>query len=525
MNDLQTMTTRRSVFVSVLLGGLVLIGLSGCSGGNPQMGTAEEALKEERFDQALSQVDSALSQDSTNVDAYLLKADILRRQADTTMAPDVYASYYRKARAAEEEALQVSAGAESRVEEQRRRAYSMQSQQGAKVFRRARRASDPLLYRQAAAHFGAASATYPDSASVILNEAYSRLNQAQNREGRSMTTVIPTLERYLETARAPQKNAYDILSALYLQNDQAQKAIDLLETAREDLTQRPTHFRLEGTRGLNYSGTVEGSGSSRSVEGTTPGRVELDAGSDAVSGTFSKKQKKGQLRVRLFYKGAAVADTTVTSGTASLSVNLSEQTPLAELEGRLLNAYNQAGQTEKAMAEYEEQIEKNPNNATYRYNYGSMLLQADRYDEAIEQLQTAVELAPDNVKAHYNLGAAYSNKARQVQNQLTEVEDSLRAISEEAMAENREPTDEERRRVNELDQEKKDLRGQKQALFEKSIPPLKEAHKMSGADGSFRKDACTALVTAYVQTEQLSEAKKYEDCAGLQVGRRSSGGN
>jgi tetratricopeptide (TPR) repeat protein len=177
------------------------------------------------------------------------------------------------------------------------------------------------------------------------------------------------------------------------------------------------------------------------------------------------------------------------------------------------------------MAEYEEQIEKNPNNATYRYNYGSMLLQADRYDEAIEQLQTAVELAPDNVKAHYNLGAAYSNKARQVQNQLTEVEDSLRAISEEAMAENREPTDEERRRVNELDQEKKDLRGQKQALFEKSIPPLKEAHKMSGADGSFRKDACTALVTAYVQTEQLSEAKKYEDCAGLQVGRRTGGGN
>jgi tetratricopeptide (TPR) repeat protein len=519
------MTIRRSVLVSVLLGGLLLVGLSGCSGGNPQMGKAEDAMKQERFDQALAQVDSALAQDSTNVNAYLLKADILRRQADTTMAPDVYQSYFKKARTAEEQALRVSANAEGEVEQQRRMAYSTQSKQGTKAFRRARRASDPLLYRQAAAHFAAASATYPDSASVILNEAYARLNQAQNREGKSMVTVIPTLERYFETGKAPEKNAYDILSALYLQNDQAQKAIDLLESAREDLSQRPTHFRLEGTRGLKYSGTVEVGGTARDVEGTTPGRVELDAGSDAVSGTFSKKQKKGQLRVRLFYKGAAVADTTIASGKASLSANLSEQTPLAELEGRLLNAYNQAGQTDKAMAEYEEQIEKNPNNATYRYNYGSMLLQADRYDEAIEQLQTAVELAPDNVKAHYNLGAAYSNKARQVQNQLTTIEDSLRSISEVAMAENREPTDEERRRVNELDQEKKDLREQKQALFEKSIPPLKEAHKMSGADGSFRKDACTALVTAYVQTEQLSEAKKYEDCAGLQVGRRSSGGN
>lgn len=509
----------------MLLGGLALVGLAGCSGSNPQIGKAEDAMKQGRFEQALANVDSALTQDSTNVDAYLLKADILRRRADTTMAPDVYKSYYRKARAAEEQALQVSPEIKEKVKTRRRKAYSTQSNNGAKTFRRARQASDPLLYRQAAAHFGAASATYPDSASVILNEAYALLNQAQNREGKSMVTVIPTLERYLETAQAPEKNAYDILSALYLQNDQAQRAIDLLETARKDLAQRPTHFRLEGTRGLNYSGSVQAGKSSRSVEGTTPGRVKLTTSTGAVSGTFSKEQKQGQLRVRLFYKGAAVVDTTISTGTASLSTNLSEQTPLAELEGRLLNAYNQAGQTEKAMAEYQEQIEKNPNNATYRYNYGSMLLQADRYDKAIEQLQKAVELAPDNVKAHYNLGAAYSNKARQVQKQLTMIEDSLRSITEEAMSENREPTDEERRMVNELDQTKKNLRKQKKALFEKAISPLKEAHKMSGADGSFRKDACTALVTAYVQTEQMSEAKKYEDCAGLQVGRQSSGDN
>ncbi|PSQ96257.1 MAG: hypothetical protein BRD55_07330 [Bacteroidetes bacterium SW_9_63_38] len=484
------------------------------------MSAAKDAREQERFDQALARVDSALAQDSTNGDAYLLKADILRRQADSTMAPDVYREFYQKARAAEEEALEARADVRGKVKNQRRIAYATQSKRGSDAFHRARKASDPLLYRQAAAHFGAAAATYPDSAGVVLNQAYALLNRAQNREGRSMTTVIPALERYFDTAQAPEKNAYDILSALYLQGDQAQKAIDLLESARENLSQRPTHLRFGGTRGLKYAGTVEAGGTSRSVEGTTPGRVELDAADDAVSGTFSKKQKKGQLRVRLFYKGAAVADTTVASGKASLSVNLSQQTPLAELEGRLLNAYNQAGQTDKAMAEYEEQIGKNPNNATYRYNYGSMLLQADRYEAAIEQLQTAVELAPDNVKAHYNLGAAYSNKARKVQKQLASVEDSLRAISEKAMAENREPTDEERQTVNELDREKKELREQKESLFEKAIPPLNKARKMAEAEGSFRKDACTALVTAYVQTSQLSKAKKYEDCAGMQVGRR-----
>jgi tetratricopeptide (TPR) repeat protein len=500
----------------------VLAVLSGCAGGNPFLSEAEDALQQQRYEQALTSIDSALAQDSANADAYLLKAKILRQQADSTMNPEEYKAFYEKARAAEEQAIQFNSEVRSEVEQQRRQTYSMQSQKGAKAFQKGRRTSNPMVYRQAAAHFGAASATYPDSASVMLNEAYARLNQAQNQEDESMATAIPSLENYVEAASAPEKNAYDILSALYLQEGQTQKAIDLLETARQDLSARPTHFRLAGTRGLNYSGTVEAEGTSREVSGTTPGRVSVDASEGAVSGSFSKEQEKGQLRVRLFYKGGAVKDTTISTGTARLAVNLSDQSPLAQIEGRLLNAYNQAGQTEKAMAEYREQIEKNPNNVTYRYNYGSMLLQADRFDDAIEQLQKAVELEPGNVKAQYNLGAAYSNKARQLQNRLTEVNDSLRAISQKAMENNREPTAEEKKIVNKLDQQATELAEEKRALFQEAIPPLERARQLSGPDGSFRKDACTALVTAYVQTEQLEQAKEYEDCAGLEVGERGS---
>lgn len=483
------------------------------------MSKAEDALQQQQYDQALASIDSTLAQDSANVDAYLLKAEILRQQADSTMSPEEYKTFYQKARAAEEQAVQFSPDARSDVERRRRQTFAIQSQKGAEAFRRGRETSNAMAYQQAAAHFGAASVTYPDSSSIILNEAYARLNQAQSQENGSMTTAIPSLENYIEAARPPEKNSYDILSALYLQEGQTEKAIDLLETAREDLAARPTHFRLEGTRGLNYSGTVQVDGTSRTVEGTTHGRVSIDAGGGEVSGTFRKKEKKGQLRVRLFYKGEAVKDTTISTGSATLAVNLTEQAPLAQIEGRLLNAYNQAGQTEKAMAEYRTQIERNPNNVTYRYNYGSMLLQADRYDEAIEQLQTAVEMEPDNVKAQYNLGAAYSNKARQVQTELMEVNDSLRAISQEAMESNREPTAEEKKVVNKLDQQATELTERKQSLFREAIPPLERARQLSGPDGSFRTDACTALVTAYVQTERVEKAKEYEDCAGLQVGR------
>ncbi|MFB6248661.1 MAG: tetratricopeptide repeat protein [Salinibacter sp.] len=517
------MTIRRSALFSLFVGGLLLAALSGCSGGNPYMSTAEDAMEQQNYDRALANIDSALAQDSANVDAYLMRAQILRQRADSTMPPDKYKSLYRRAREAEEMAIKFDPGARSDVEGQRRLTYAQQSQRGAKAFRRGRRTSDSMAYRQAAAHFGAASATYPDSASVILNEAYARLNMAQSKQAGSMAGAIPILERYVETAEEPQKNAYDILSALYLQEGQTQKAIDLLETARQDLSQRPTHFRVGGSRGLKYSGTIETNGSSRSVSGTTPDRIPLDNASGTVRGTFEKAQEKGQLRVQLFYRGTAVTDTTVSTGSATLSANLSQEAPLAQIEGRLLNAYNQAGETKKAMAEYREQIEENPENVTYRYNYGSMLLQAGRLDDAIEQLQRAVELEPGNVKAQYNLGAAYSNKARRIQDSIQTLNDSLRSISQQAVDENREPTAEEKRMVNKLDKQLKALEERKQKLFRKAIPPLERARQMAGNDSSFRQDACSALVTAYVQIEQVQKAQKYEKCAGMQIQQGGSG--
>jgi len=519
------MTIRRSALFSFFVGGALLAILSGCAGGNPYLGTAEDAMEQQNYDRALANIDSALAQDSANVDAYLMRAQILRDQADSTMAPDDYSDLYSRARQAEEAAIKVDPGARSDVQSQRRLTYAQQSQQGAKAFQRARRTSDSMAYRQAAAHFGAASATEPDSASVILNEAYARLNMAQSKEAGNMTAAIPIMARYIETSDEPQKNAYDILSALYLQNGQTDEAIDLLETARQDLSQRGAHFQIGGSRGLEYSGSVEAGGSSRSVSGTSPDRIPLDNASGTVSGTFEKTQEKGQLRVQLFYQGTSIADTTLTAGSGTLSANLSESAPLAEIEGRLLNAYNQAGMTEKAMQEYRQQIEENPENVTYRYNYGSMLLQAGRLDDAIDQLEEAVELEPGNVKAQYNLGAAFSNKAREYQDSLQTLNDSMRSISEAAVEENREPTEEEEQMVNELDKQVQELSQTMQDYYREAIPPLERARQMSDTDGDFRQDACSALVTAYVQIEQVQKAQEYEDCAGLQIQDGGQGGS
>ena len=516
-----TMTTRQSALFALFLGSLGLVALSGCSAGNPNMSAAESAMEQENYDRALANVDSAIAQDSANAEAYAMKARILRQMADSTTPPGEYKQRYREAREAEQQAIEFDPGQRSTINSQRELAFIEEYQKGADAFNEARKSRSKDDFMRAAAFFGAASAIRPDSTGPILNEAFARLQAARLEGGdqgtQEMAEVIPILETYIEKEDQPSKDAYTILAQLYRQNKQPEKAIDLTETAIEDLSNRPTHIRVSGTQGVDYTGTVEVGGSSRSVEGATPDRIELSTSEGMVSGSFQKpeggkRQTKGQLQVALYMQGTELASDQTTSPAEPLeiSADLSAQTPLAELQNQRLNALNSTGNTERAMQAYQEQIEQDPDDATYRYNYGSLLLNADRYDEAAEQLARAVELDPDDPKKQYNLGAAYLNEGVALQDSLVSLRDSL-------MAKEQPLTDEERKMVRELDE-------QRRGLFKDAIPPLERARQLSGPSGQYRQNACSALFQAYVQTEQTEKAEEVKECAG-QMGSSSGQGN
>ena len=516
-----TMTTRQSALFALFLGSLGLVALSGCSAGNPNMSAAESAMEQENYDRALANVDSAIARDSANAEAYAMKARILRQMADSTTPPGEYKQRYREAREAEQQAIEFDPGQRSTINSQRELAFIEEYQKGADAFNEARKSRSKDDFMRAAAFFGAASAIRPDSTGPILNEAFARLQAARLEGGdqgtQEMAEVIPILETYIEKEDQPSKDAYTILAQLYRQNKQPEKAIDLTETAIEDLSNRPTHIRVSGTQGVDYTGTVEVGGSSRSVEGATPDRVELSTSEGMVSGSFQKpeggkRQTKGQLQVALYMQGTELASDQTTSPAEPLeiSADLSAQTPLAELQNQRLNALNSTGNTERAMQAYQEQIEQDPDDATYRYNYGSLLLNADRYDEAAEQLARAVELDPDDPKKQYNLGAAYLNEGVALQDSLVSLRDSL-------MAKEQPLTDEERKMVRELDE-------QRRGLFKDAIPPLERARQLSGPSGQYRQNACSALFQAYVQTEQTEKAEEVKECAG-QMGSSSGQGN
>lgn len=73
----------------------------------------------------------------------------------------------------------------------------------------------------------------------------------------------------------------------------------------------------------------------------------------------------------------------------------------------LSNAYIAAGKLEVAKDAFKTGVEKDPDNKFYRYNYGSLLLNANEFAEAAEHLSKAVEIDADYENAIYNLAVTY----------------------------------------------------------------------------------------------------------------------
>ena len=176
------------------------------------------------------------------------------------------------------------------------------------------------------------------------------------------------------------------------------------------------------------------------------------------------------------------------------------------LQDLLLNAYAQTGDSERALATYQQAVQEDPDNKLYRYNYGSLLLQEERYDESIEQLKVAAAIDNSYTDALYNLGAAHINKANEVQKEINEKDDWLR--------ENRDDLSEEEQaaRAEELDA----LIAERVALYEQSVAPLEQAKAAAETqEAETLEQICFALYQAYAQTNQMDKVEAVQACAGI----------
>jgi tetratricopeptide (TPR) repeat protein len=177
----------------------------------------------------------------------------------------------------------------------------------------------------------------------------------------------------------------------------------------------------------------------------------------------------------------------------------------ADIQAELLNAYQESGQMDQAMALYKGEVERDPNNKLYQYNYGSLLLQAERYDDAIVHLQRATEIDAQYANAWYNLGAAYTNKAVVVNEQITAKDDELRASRARLT----------QAQIQEREREIDNLAAERTRMFEQSIGPLEKARDLFQAANQETQAVCQTLYRAYVQTRQQDKANAVSECAGF----------
>ncbi len=177
-----------------------------------------------------------------------------------------------------------------------------------------------------------------------------------------------------------------------------------------------------------------------------------------------------------------------------------------ELQGLLLNAYAVAGMNDLAIERYRERVEALPSDRITRYNLGSLLLQAEEYEEAIVHLKAAVELDNKHTDSFYNLGAAYINQATDLQAQASALDDSLRAVRDTLEEED----------IDRREQEIFELQDEKITLMSMAIPYLEHALALAEIDESRESvDICRALYQVYAQNDQMDKVEDVKDCAGF----------
>ena len=176
----------------------------------------------------------------------------------------------------------------------------------------------------------------------------------------------------------------------------------------------------------------------------------------------------------------------------------------ADIQSQLLNLYVQTGQAEQAMEEYRAAVDQDPNNETLLYNYGSLLLEAEHFDDAIHYLGRAAEAGPDYANAHFNLGAAHINKAVKLNDERNAIDDALRE----------ERADLEDDQIEAREQEMDVLGDQIRDLYGEALVPLEHARELIDANGEDPTSICQALYTAYVQTNQMDKVETVAECSG-----------
>ena len=225
-----TYASRRGYFflaLALLFAGFLTMG-AGCSS-DPNVEGAKLDIRNKDWDRALNNLETALEANPDNVEALILKGDVLLQKAMTEQDLEAHNALIDEMIASYNRAYELSSDDEAqrlRIEQQMRQAWFQESQRGNAAFN-AGSEENKEAYTQAAAYFANASAIMPDSVNSYINQAYAIYNT-----GDFAAAIVP-LETAIEKGDMS-TDTRNLLAQLYIIEGRYDEAVSFLEQAVRD---------------------------------------------------------------------------------------------------------------------------------------------------------------------------------------------------------------------------------------------------------------------------------------------------
>lgn len=214
---------RFPIILSLLLGALIIAGADGCSS-DPNVEGAKLDLRNQDYDRALRNLETAIENNPQNAEAFELKGRVLSEKAFATQDQDEHISTIHDMVDAFGTAVELDPTYSESVTNSLRFAFANEFQRGIQAFNRGR--NDDSQFVVAARYFRTAADIQPDSSGAYVNEAYAYMNAGQPENA-----IVP-FENAIEYGDT-EPETYRFLAQLYQTNDRSDEAVVLLETASE----------------------------------------------------------------------------------------------------------------------------------------------------------------------------------------------------------------------------------------------------------------------------------------------------
>lgn len=212
---------RFPIILSLIFAALLIAGADGCSS-DPNVEGAKLDLRNQDYDRALNNLETALENNPQNAEAYELKGRVLSEKAFATQDQDAHIETILDMLEAFESAVEYDPTYQESVTNSLRFAFANEFQRGIQAFNRGR--NDDGQFLVAARYFNTAGVIQPDSSGAYVNEAYAYMNGGQPEN------AIEPFENALETGDT-EPETFRFLAQLYQTNDRADEAVSLLEEA------------------------------------------------------------------------------------------------------------------------------------------------------------------------------------------------------------------------------------------------------------------------------------------------------